>query len=238
MVQALEPPYTVTFDRLPGIPTPDINLPPEPIDLKRTGNVKTAITSAARQFGSVNLSTNDLGSLVYAVVRGGNGTLWVTNADFDPREPISRRNQPFTAGDQLPNPESPSETITITDWATDGPTFEDQTGFTVQVETGEITDFFSTQHGGGTLQINPLPRGITESDIVEIGNMLSDQGIPEPVWGPLTIGEFPPEDRFLRQGSEELRVSARARLAAEDYDKAGLFYRLAGLLLQASDRNE
>lgn len=88
----------------------------------------------------------------------------------------------------------------------------------------------------GTITIR-LPRGVTETDIRGIGEAMHDNDIPGPIYGPLTKGEFPADPELLREGANVLQGFATVRIGTDnDYDEAGLFHRVAGLMLQASDR--
>lgn len=105
---------------------------------------------------------------------------------------------------------------------------------------GRPTDFEFDQADDpnrmGTITIR-LPRGVTETDIRGVGEAMSENSIAEEIYGPLTVGEFPADPQLLREGANVLESFATVRIATDDdYDEAGLFYRVAGLMLQASDR--
>lgn len=142
----------VQFKLLPQqrMRAPAVELPTQPIETStmfspiQDGIVGNALEMIAGAPSFDQYSASDiaqaLGSSVYAVVDNPNRdtALWVTNEDFDPDEPISVDNPPFTAGDLLPSPNSPDGTWEVIDWPTDGPTFENGSGMRIQLETDEV----------------------------------------------------------------------------------------------------
>lgn len=206
------------------------------------GHIAAALGKLSAQdteFNPARIGT-ELGSNAYAEIRTEDGTVAATDEQFDASKPIAPGNSPAKPGHFLPRFDEQRPPVEFGGRSGGLWVLQDRNGMELRFDTDELTAMLTVQEAAGTsdtLEI-VLPRGITESDIVGIGNMLSDEGIPEAIWGPMTVGEFPSDPQWLREGARELRVSAKARMSTGDHDEAGLFYRVAGLLLQASARDE
>lgn len=178
----------VQFKLLPQqrMRAPAVELPTQPIETStmfspiQDGIVGNALEMIAGAPSFDQYSASDiaqaLGNSVYAVVDNPNRdtALWVTNEDFDPDEPISVDNPPFTAGDLLPSPNSPDGTWEVVDWPTDGPTFENESGMRVQLETRNVADELSPDNN---MDDQPMGSQFTDPDMLPVDSEMREMAV-------------------------------------------------------------
>lgn len=166
--------------------SPAVELPTQPIQTSTmfspiqdgiVGNALEMIAGAPSfdQYSAPDIA-QALGNSVYAVVDNPNRdtALWVTNEDYDPDEPISRDNAPFTAGDLLPSPNSPDGTWEVIDWPTGGPTFENGSGMRIQLENGNVAAELSPSND---MDDQPMGSQFTDPDVLPVDSGMREMAV-------------------------------------------------------------
>jgi hypothetical protein len=165
---------------------PAVELPTDTIDIENTvapfgeGLVGVALELIASAPSFDRYSAPEiaqaLGDSVYATIDHANlpNPIWVTEDAFDPSQPISRQNPPFTAGDLLPSPNSPDGTWEVIDWPTGGPTFENASGMRVQLENDNIAAELSPSN-----DMDAQPRGsqFTDPDVLPVDSEMREMAV-------------------------------------------------------------
>ena len=176
---------SVIFKQLPGssvmIDLPDEGISP---DGRMLNNADGAVDAALEvifsapsfdQYSATQIGSA-LGDSVYAVVVSDKypDGVFTTDERFDPKFGISRTNAPFTAGDLLPSPNSQSGTWEVIDWPTGGPSFENESGMRIQLETDEVADELSPSND---MDDQPMGSQFTDPDVLPVDSEMREMAV-------------------------------------------------------------